>query len=66
MQSGAFLRTLLLRWLIVSLAMWAVVAAVTDLPTWWLILGAVTTLVLACDVVWLTYRVRRDRRRRAQ
>jgi hypothetical protein len=63
-ESGVFLCTLLLRCLVVSLVLWAVVAAVTDLPVWWLILGSVTTLALACDVPWLTYRVHRDRRRR--
>jgi hypothetical protein len=37
-----------------------------DLPSWWLIVAAATTLVLAGDVLWLNVRVRRDRRRHAQ
>jgi hypothetical protein len=62
-QSGRFLRTLLLRWLVVSLALWAVVALLSDLSTWWLVLGGAILAVLAADVLWLTYRVRRDERR---
>jgi hypothetical protein len=64
-QSRRFLRTLLLRWLVVSLAAWALVWLVTELPTWWLIIGGATLAVLAADVLWLTYElcVRRDERR---
>ena len=66
LQSGRFLRALLLRWLVVSLAAWALVWLVTDLPTWWLIIGGATLALLAADVIWLTYRVRRDERRIAE
>jgi hypothetical protein len=64
-QSGRFLRALLLRSFVLSLALWAVVALVTDLSGWWLIVGGVTLAVLGADVLWLTYRVRRDEERRA-
>jgi hypothetical protein len=64
-QSGRFLRALLVRWLVLSLALWALVALITDLPTWWLLLGGGTLVVLAADVLWLSYRVRRDERRAA-
>ncbi len=59
-QSGRFLRALLLRCLILSLAVWALAAVATDVSTWWLVLGGGTLVVLAADVVWLSYRVRRD------
>jgi hypothetical protein len=62
-QSGRFLRALLLRSLVVSLAAWALVWIATDLSTLWLILGGATLVVLAADVLWLTYRVRRDESR---
>jgi hypothetical protein len=62
-QSGRFLRAFLLRALVLSLALWAVVALITDPSTWWLVLGGGTLVVLAADVVWLSYRVRRDERR---
>jgi hypothetical protein len=62
-QSGRFLRTLLLRWLVVSIAAWAFVLMLADLPTWCLILGAASLAALAADVLWLTYRVRKDERR---
>ena len=35
----------------------------TSLSTVWLIIGAVTLGTLAVDLLWLTYRVRRDERR---
>jgi hypothetical protein len=65
-QSGRFLRALLLRALGVSVAAWALVWLVTELSTTWLVVGGVTLTVIAVDVVWLTYRVRRDERRVAQ
>jgi hypothetical protein len=65
-QSGRFLQALLFRWLVVSLAAWALVWLVTDLSTWWLIIGGATLAVLGADVLWLTYRVRRDERRIAE
>ena len=64
-QSGRFLRALLIRWLVVSVALWALVALISDLSTWWLVLGGATLGVLAADVLWLTHRVRRDERRAA-
>ena len=64
-QSGRFLRALLFRWLAVSLVLWALVALVTDLSNWLLVVGGVTLAVLAADVLWLAYRVRRDERRGA-
>jgi hypothetical protein len=63
-QSGRFLRALLTRWLLVSIAAWALVALMTG-ATWFLILGAASLALLAGDVVWLGYRVRRDERRAA-
>jgi hypothetical protein len=65
-QSGRFLRALLLRWLGVTVVLWALIASVTGLLGWWLILGAVATGGLAGDVLWLSYRVRRDEQRRAE
>ena len=65
-QSGRFLRALLLRWLGISVVAWALVWLVTELSTTWFIVGGVTVTVLAADVVWLTYRVRRDEHRVAQ
>jgi membrane protein YdbS with pleckstrin-like domain len=65
-QSGRFLRALLARWLVVSVAAWALVWLVADLPSWWLLIGGVTLAVLAADVLWLTYRVRRDESRVAE
>jgi hypothetical protein len=62
-QSGRFVRALLLRCLVLSLVLWALVALITDLSTWWLALGGATLVVLAADVLWLSYRVRRDERR---
>jgi hypothetical protein len=44
----------------------ALVWLVTDLSTCWLILGGMTLALLAVDVLWLTYRVRRDKRRAAE
>jgi hypothetical protein len=64
-QSGRFLRALLFRSLVLSLALWGLVALIIDLSTWWLLLGGATLAVLAVDVLWLTYRVRRDERRAA-
>jgi hypothetical protein len=65
-QSGEFLSALLMRWLGISIVVWAIVFVLADLPSWWLIVAAATTLVLAGDVLWLNVRVRRDRRRHAQ
>jgi hypothetical protein len=62
-HTGRFLRALLGRWLVVSVLVWVLVAAVTDVPTWVLIAGGASTALLAADVLWLTYRVRRDERR---
>jgi hypothetical protein len=62
-QTGRFLRALLGRWLVVSLALWTVVALVTELQDWVLIVGGVSLAALATDVLWLSYRVRRDERR---
>jgi hypothetical protein len=62
LQSGRFLRTLLLRWLIVSIVLWLLVVLITDLAAWALIVGGAALAVLAADVLWLTYRVRRDER----
>ena len=59
----SFLRALLLRWLCVSVIPWIVVWLVTDLSTVWLAIGGATLALLAADVLWLTYRVRRDERR---
>jgi hypothetical protein len=64
-QSGEFLSALLLRWLGISIVVWAIVFVLADLPSWWLSVAAATTLVLAGDVLWLNVRVRRDRRRHA-
>jgi membrane protein implicated in regulation of membrane protease activity len=68
-QSGRFLRGLLLRVLVILLPFWALIALaalVTDLPSWILLLGGVSLALLAADVLWLTYRVRRDERRAAR
>jgi hypothetical protein len=65
-QSGEFLSALLLRWLGISIVLWTVIFVVADLPSWWLIIAAVTMLALAGDVLWLNIRVRRDRQRQAQ
>jgi hypothetical protein len=65
-QSRRFLRALILRWLFVSVPLWVVVWVVTDLSTTGLVVGGVTLAVLAADVAWLTYRVRRDERRTAE
>ena len=65
-QSGRFLRAFLLRCLGLSLVAWVLVALITDLPTWWLILGGVSLIGLSADVLWLSYRVRRDERRAAE
>jgi hypothetical protein len=62
-QSGRFLRALLLRCLVLAVALWALVALITDLSTWWLVIGGATLAALAVDVLWLSYRVRRDERR---
>ena len=64
-QSERFLRALLLRCLVVSLAVWLLVALILDLSNWWLVLGGVSMVLLAADVFWLTFRVRRDERRAA-
>ena len=61
-QSGRFLRTLLLRWLGVSLVLWVLVVVITGAATWALVLGGAALLMLAADVIWLNYRVRRDER----
>jgi hypothetical protein len=52
-------------YLALSLAAWALVAVATDVSTWWLVLGGGTLVVLAADIVWLSYRVRRDEGRAA-
>jgi hypothetical protein len=52
-QSGWFRRALLLRWLGVSVVLWALIASVTGLPAWWLILGAVATGVLGARAATL-------------
>jgi membrane protein YdbS with pleckstrin-like domain len=62
-ESGRFLRSLLLRWLCVSVVAWPLVWIFTSLSNTWLIIGAVALVTLAADVLWLTYRVRRDQRR---
>jgi hypothetical protein len=62
-QSGRFLRALLLRCFVVSLVLWALLAIIGDLPTWWLVLGGAILLALVADVLWLSYRMRRDDRR---
>jgi hypothetical protein len=62
-QSGRFLRGLLARWLVVSLALWGIVALVTGAPVWVLALAGATLVLLVADVLWLSYRVRRDERR---
>jgi hypothetical protein len=54
-----------LRWLCVSILAWAIVFVLADLPSWWLIVAAAMTLELVGDVLWVSYRVRRDRRRRS-
>jgi hypothetical protein len=64
-QSGRFLRALLLRWLVVSVPLWVLVALVTDLAMWVLLVGGASLVVLAADVIWLGYRVRRDEQRAA-
>jgi hypothetical protein len=55
-----------LRWLVVSVAVWALVWLLADLPNGWFVVGAASIAVLAADVVWLSYRVRRDTRRAAE
>jgi hypothetical protein len=63
-QSRRFLRALLLRCLVLSVTLWALVVPITDLSTSWLVvLGGGALVVLAADVLWLSYRVRRDKRR---
>jgi hypothetical protein len=62
-QSGLFLRALLSRSLLLSLLLWAPLALLTELPTWLLVLGATSLIALAADVLWFTYRVRRDKHR---
>jgi hypothetical protein len=64
-QTGRFLRAFLLRGLVLSPALWVLGAVITDLPGWWLVLGGVVLVVPAADIVWLSYRVRRDERRAA-
>jgi hypothetical protein len=61
-ESGQFLSASLLRWLGISIVVWAIVFVLADLPSWWLVVAAATTLVLAGDALWLNLRVRRDRR----
>lgn len=60
-QSRRFLRALLLRWLGVSVAAWALVGLVTELSVTWLVVGGVILIVLAADVVWLTHSLRQKR-----
>lgn len=62
-ESGRFLQALLLRWLCVSAVLWVLVWLATDRSTTWLVIGGATLALLAGDVAWLTYRVRRDERR---
>jgi hypothetical protein len=56
-------RSLLGRWLIVSAALWALMLLLTDLPAWVYVFGGISLAALAADVLWLSYRVRRDERR---
>jgi hypothetical protein len=61
-QSGRFLRTLLLRTLVVVVPVWVLVA-LDGPPGWLLIVGGVAVALLVADVLWLGYRVRRDEQR---
>jgi hypothetical protein len=42
---------------------WALIWLLIERSSPWLIVGGVSLVGLAADVVWLTYRVRRDERR---
>jgi hypothetical protein len=61
-QSGRFLRALLLRTLLLVLPAWVLIALL-GVSAWLLIVGGVTLALIAVDVLWLSYRVRRDERR---
>lgn len=62
-QSRRFLRALLLRCFVASLLLWALLAVIGDLPAWWFVLGGGLLLALLAEVMWLSYRIRRDERR---
>jgi hypothetical protein len=61
-ESGRFVRALLVRTLVVVVPLWVLVALIGP-PSWVLILGAVSVALLVIDILWLGHRVRRDQRR---
>ena len=62
LQTYRFLRTLLLRTLLVAVVAW-VPALLILRSTGWFIVAGICMAALAADVVWLSYRVRSEERR---
>jgi len=63
-QTGRFLKALMARALIGALILWALLVALGATPLI-LIPAGIPIVLLALDLLWLTYRVRRDERGRA-
>jgi hypothetical protein len=61
-QTGHFLRAVLTRTLLLVIPLWVLVGLLVH-ATWVLVVGVISVAILAADVVWLNYRLRRDKRR---
>ena len=61
-EVGRFLRDLMVRSLLVSIVVGAVVIAIVQSTTWTIVLGAVLALT-ALDALFLTWQLRREERK---
>ena len=62
-QTGRFVRAMLIRTLALVIPVWIIVFLMEP-PSWIKIIAVVSVVATSLDIAWLSYRIRRDERRR--
>jgi len=65
LQTGRFVRAMLVRTLALVVPVWIIVFLM-EAPSWIKVIAVVSVVATALEIAWLSYRIRRDERRRTR